>query len=69
LLGADPRLPVRDPIPGGELRTAVQSLEREMIRRGLVQTQSNKTKLADQLGVSRTTLIKKIKEYGIDDSE
>jgi transcriptional regulator with PAS, ATPase and Fis domain len=40
-----------------------------MIRRGLVQTHSNKTKLADQLGVSRTTLIKKIKEYDIDDSE
>jgi len=69
LLGADPRLLVRDPVPTGELRIAVRSLEREMIRRGLVQTHSNKTKLADQLGVSRTTLIKKIKEYDIDDSE
>ena len=39
-----------------------------MIRRGLAQTNSNKTKLADQLGISRTTLIKKIKEYGIEDS-
>ncbi len=68
LLGADPRLLSQGPLPTGELRTAVQSLEREMIRRGLVQTHSNKTKLADQLGVSRTTLIKKIKEYGIDDS-
>jgi len=69
LLGADPRLVARETVPSGELRTAVQSLEKEMIRRGLVQTHSNKTRLADQLGVSRTTLIKKIKEYGIDDPE
>ena len=68
LLGADPRLLARGAVPTGELRTAVQALEKDMIRRGLIETHSNKTRLADQLGVSRTTLIKKIKEYGIDDA-
>ncbi len=69
LLGTDARLPAHDPVPAGELRAAVESLEKEMIRRGLTRTHGNKTRLADQLGVSRTTLIKKIKEYGIDDGE
>ncbi len=51
----------------GDLSAAVTALEREMIQQGLVATHWNKTRLAVQLGVSRTTLIKKIKEYGIED--
>ena len=51
----------------GDLASAVSALERDMIERGLVATSWNKTKLAERLGVSRTTLIKKIKEFGIED--
>ena len=61
------RAPPRANLPGGNLQAAVQSLEKEMIQQGLIQTHWNKTKLADQLGISRTTLIKKIKEYAIED--
>ncbi len=51
----------------GHLTAAVQALEREMIQAGLIQTHWNKSKLAEKLGLSRTTLIKKIKEYGLED--
>ena len=50
---------------GSNLATAVGALERELIETGLRETQGNKSKLAERLGVSRTTLIKKIREYGI----
>ena len=63
----EPRLSSRHAGSRGDLQTAVQSLEEEMIQQGLIQTHWNKTKLAEQLGISRTTLIKKIKEYGIED--
>jgi transcriptional regulator with PAS, ATPase and Fis domain len=53
----------------GGLGSAVAALEREMIQAGLIATHWNKTRLAAQLGVSRTTLIKKIKDYGIEDRE
>src|SRR5207253_1350347 len=48
-----------------DLATAVGQLERELIETGLRETHGNKSKLAEKLGVSRTTLIKKIREYGI----
>ena len=51
----------------GDLASAVQALEKEMIEAGLVATHWNKSKLAERLGVSRTTLIKKIKEYGLEE--
>ena len=51
------------------LATAVGELERELISAGLAQTRGNKTRLASMLGVSRTTLIKKIKEHGLDTEE
>ncbi|MDF1565211.1 MAG: sigma 54-interacting transcriptional regulator [Deltaproteobacteria bacterium] len=51
----------------GDLASAVAALEREMIQEGLVATHWNKTKLAARLGVSRTTLIKKIKEFGLEE--
>ena len=51
----------------GDLASAVAALEKEMIREGLVATHWNKTRLAERLGVSRTTLIKKIKEYGLEE--
>ncbi|MFN2546664.1 MAG: helix-turn-helix domain-containing protein [Myxococcales bacterium] len=36
-----------------------------MIETGLREVSGNKSKLATMLGVSRTTLIKKIRDYGI----
>ena len=41
------------------------ALEKELIEAGLRETHGNKSKLAERLGVSRTTLIKKIRDYGI----
>ncbi|RMG18077.1 MAG: sigma-54-dependent Fis family transcriptional regulator [Deltaproteobacteria bacterium] len=51
----------------GDLASAVAALEKEMIQEGLVATHWNKTRLAERLGISRTTLIKKIKEYGLEE--
>jgi len=50
---------------GADMATAVGALEKEMIETGLRETAGNKSKLAEKLGVSRTTLIKKIRDYGI----
>jgi transcriptional regulator with PAS, ATPase and Fis domain len=50
---------------GTGLATAVGALEKELIETGLRETHGNKSRLAERLGVSRTTLIKKIREYGI----
>jgi len=48
-----------------DLATAVSALEKELIETGLRETRGNRSRLAERLGVSRTTLIKKIREYGI----
>jgi transcriptional regulator with PAS, ATPase and Fis domain len=53
----------------GDLGSAVQALEREMIQSGLIATHWNKSKLAERLGLSRTTLIKKIKELGLEGAD
>jgi len=51
----------------GDLASAVAALEKEMISDGLVASNWNKTQVATKLGLSRTTLIKKIKEYNIEE--
>ncbi|HET9754250.1 MAG TPA: sigma 54-interacting transcriptional regulator [Myxococcales bacterium] len=50
---------------GSDLATAVAALEKELIESGLRETRGNRSRLAERLGVSRTTLIKKIRDYGI----
>jgi DNA-binding NtrC family response regulator len=50
----------------GKLNEAVEALEREMIQRGLMRTQYNKSRLARELGISRSNLILKISKYGLD---
>ncbi|MDC0707194.1 sigma 54-interacting transcriptional regulator [Stigmatella sp. ncwal1] len=50
----------------GKLPEAVEALEREMIQRGLARTQHNKSRLARELGISRSNLILKIARYGLD---
>jgi len=49
----------------GTMEAAVLALERDMIEHGLISTHWNKTKLASKLGISRTTLIKKIKDFNL----
>src|SRR5205823_260631 len=51
-----------------DLATAVGRLERDLIARGLRELRGNKSRVAARLGVSRTTLIKKIREYGIEEA-
>ena len=51
----------------GSLHEAVAVVERQMIHQGLIRTGWNKKRLARELGVSRTTLIKKIQDFGLEE--
>ncbi len=46
-----------------ELKHAVEILEKELIREGLIRTHANKSLLARQLGISRSNLLAKIEKY------
>ncbi|WP_238981048.1 sigma 54-interacting transcriptional regulator [Geobacillus sp. YHL] len=48
------------------LTKEVENWERQLILKVLREVQGSKTKAADLLGISRTTLWRKIKDYGID---
>ncbi|MFZ5468451.1 MAG: sigma 54-interacting transcriptional regulator [Myxococcota bacterium] len=50
----------------GKLNEAVELLEREMIQQGLARTRNNKSRLARELGISRSNLILKIAKYGLE---
>jgi two-component system response regulator HydG len=50
--------------PGG-LRQQVQAFERELIRDALAACHGNQSETARQLGISRVTLIDKLKRYGL----
>jgi transcriptional regulator with PAS, ATPase and Fis domain len=50
----------------GNLKDAIEELEKEMIREGLRRTGWNKSKLAKELGISRAGLIMKVEKYGLD---
>jgi transcriptional regulator with PAS, ATPase and Fis domain len=58
--------PVAPPSPTGNLKEAVEALEREMIHQGLIRTHWNKSQLAKELGISRSNLIQKCTYYGLD---
>ena len=65
----NPELMAGETIPNfrdGALADTIRDVEREVIRRGLIRTHWNKSQLATELGVSRTTLIRKVKEYGLE---
>jgi two-component system, NtrC family, response regulator HupR/HoxA len=47
------------------LNEAVEQLERQLIANGLNETQGNRSKLARQLGISRSNLLIKIQKYGL----
>ncbi len=48
------------------LAEAVEALERAIIQRGLERTEGNRTQLARELGISRTTLAERLKRYGLE---
>jgi DNA-binding protein Fis len=47
------------------LKDQVRQFEQELISKGLIRTHWNRLKLARQLGISRTTLLAKMAEYGL----
>ena len=49
----------------GAIRDAVEAVEKEMISAAFERCGGNKTRMAGQLGITRYTLLKKMKEYGI----
>ena len=58
-------------VPGGlrttgNLKDALEELEKIMIREGLKRCNFNKSKLAKELGISRAGLIMKVEKYGLD---
>ncbi len=50
---------------GGMLPAAIEILERQMISEALQAHNSNRTETAEALGITRQTLISKIKKYGL----
>ena len=62
--GAAPAAPVRRSLPQGNL----ENMEEQMIIQALEQTGGHRTQAAEQLGISRRTLSRKLREYGIEAS-
>jgi transcriptional regulator of acetoin/glycerol metabolism len=64
--GGAPRLalPYKQP-EEGELKTLTQ-VEEEHLRYALAHLEGNQTAVAKKLGISRSTLWRKMKEYGIE---
>jgi transcriptional regulator with PAS, ATPase and Fis domain len=60
-------VPAATPVPSIEttldLRTALESLERQMIERALHKAGGNRTEAAALLGLNRTTLVEKLRKY------
>ncbi len=52
------------PLPEGNLKLAVQNLEEEMIRASMERFQNNKSRVARTLGISRQSLLEKLKRMG-----
>lgn len=50
----------------GRLRDAVEALERDLIRKAFERHQGNKTHMAQDLGISRWTLLQKMRAYGME---
>jgi DNA-binding NtrC family response regulator len=64
-----PSLTPPSPAPGSALPTAAQSIEeaeKQVIIHGLKETGGNRTEAARKLGMSRRTLHRKIKTYGLE---
>ena len=48
----------------GKLKDVIGQVEREMIEAAMETHGGNKTRVAEQLGISRYTLLQKLKDYG-----
>ena len=55
----------RSPRRDGALRDAVSAVEREMIEAALEQCGGNRTRMAKRLGITRYTLLQKMKAFGM----
>jgi DNA-binding NtrC family response regulator len=55
-----------DPSRVGSLREIVEQVEAEVIHQGLIRTHWNKSQLARELGISRSNLIQKCNDYGLE---
>ena len=49
------------------LKEAIEEVEKEYIRKEMLKNNGNKSKVATILGISRSSLISKVKQYGIED--
>ncbi len=50
----------------GTLEAAIEALERSLLTRGLERTAGNRTQLARELSISRTTLLERLKRFGLE---
>jgi two-component system response regulator HupR/HoxA len=50
----------------GTLEQAIEALERALLTRGLERTGGNRTQLARELAISRTTLLERLKRFGLE---
>ena len=66
LLGGDVGTSSLELAPCGTLADAIAQLEERMIRAGMERTDGNRTQLAKDLAISRTTLNERLKRYDID---
>ncbi len=68
--GSESSTPAR-PAPAltGTLREVMESVEAEVILQGLIRTHWNKSQLAKELGISRSYLIQKCTQYGLERKE
>ncbi|MCB9029690.1 MAG: sigma-54-dependent Fis family transcriptional regulator [Deltaproteobacteria bacterium] len=53
----------------GDLKDAIESLEKDMIAAALEQAAGNKSEAARELGISRSNLISKVQAYGLESKE
>lgn len=59
-------VPRNDPLELSEEQlTDISEIERQMIKQYLIKFRQNKTKTAEALGISRQTLYRRLKEYGL----
>jgi len=61
-----PPTPDQDPFYEFNLKEATDRLEQEFIVKALMETRGNVLRAAKLLAIQRTTLIMKMKKYGID---
>ncbi len=53
----------------GKLRRAVEDVERKLIREALERFEGNKSAAAKDLGISRSNLIQKVQQFGLDERQ